>query len=76
MILLYAAYLISTVLFILGLKQLGSPQTARQGNFISSLGMLVGVCATLVDVGFLDLPLILIAISIGRLLNFLLNLLQ
>ena len=36
MVITYGAYLVATVLFILGVKQLGSPKTARRGNFISS----------------------------------------
>ncbi|NND67641.1 MAG: NAD synthetase, partial [Halioglobus sp.] len=37
------AYVASAILFIFGLKQLGSPATARRGNMISSVGMLVAV---------------------------------
>ncbi len=40
-------YLIAAVLFILGLKRLLSPATARGGNQLASLGMLVAVVATL-----------------------------
>jgi H+-translocating NAD(P) transhydrogenase subunit beta len=42
------AYLIAAALFITGLKRLGSPRTARSGNVLGSLGMLVAVVATLV----------------------------
>lgn len=42
------AYLIAAVLFIVGLKRLSSPATARSGNMLGSLGMLVAVAATLV----------------------------
>jgi NAD(P) transhydrogenase subunit beta len=41
------AYLVSACLFILGLKRLQSPVTARQGNQMAALGMLVAVVATL-----------------------------
>src|SRR3990167_6594019 len=42
-------YLVSAVLFIIGLKRLGSPATARQGNMISEIGMLIAILVTLVD---------------------------
>ncbi len=43
------SYLAAAVCFILGLKLLGSPATARQGNQLSGLGMLVAVTVTLFD---------------------------
>ena len=36
-------YIVSAVLFIFGLKMLSSPATARNGNLISALGMLLAV---------------------------------
>ena len=42
------AYLIAAVCFIYGLKMLSHPRTARNGNFISSFGMLIAIIATLV----------------------------
>ena len=41
------AYLLAAVLFIYGLKRLTSPATARAGNQLASIGMLVAVVATL-----------------------------
>ncbi len=41
------AYVISAVLFIVGLKKLSSPATARRGNFLSAIGMLLAIVATL-----------------------------
>ncbi len=43
-----AAYIVAAILFIVGLKQLGSPATARNGNRLSALAMLVAVVATVV----------------------------
>ena len=40
-------YIASAVLFIYGIKMLGSAATARRGNMISALGMLIAVVATL-----------------------------
>ena len=41
------AYLVSAIMFIYGLKRLQSPATARAGNQLAALGMLVAVVATL-----------------------------
>ncbi|MDA0873550.1 MAG: NAD(P)(+) transhydrogenase (Re/Si-specific) subunit beta [Bacteroidetes bacterium] len=41
------AYLVSAIMFIYGLKRLQSPATARKGNQLAALGMLVAVVATL-----------------------------
>ena len=43
------AYILSSILFIFGLKLLGSAKTARKGNLISSGGMLLAVVITLID---------------------------
>lgn len=40
-------YLLAAALFIFGLKMLGSVKTARRGNMVSALGMLVAAVATL-----------------------------
>jgi NAD(P) transhydrogenase subunit beta len=42
-------YLLAAVAFILGLKQLGSPRTARNGNRIAAAGMLLAIVVTLID---------------------------
>ena len=41
------SYLIAAVLFILGLKKLSSPATARTGNLLAACGMLIAILATL-----------------------------
>jgi NAD(P) transhydrogenase subunit beta len=43
------AYLLASVLFILGLKGLSHPRSAVRGNIIGSVGMLIAVIATLFD---------------------------
>ena len=40
------AYLLSAISFIYGLKMLSHPKTARNGNMIASLGMLIAIVAT------------------------------
>ena len=44
-------YVVAAGLFIFGLKMLGSPATARRGNMISSIGMLVAIVSALLDQG-------------------------
>ena len=64
-ILIQFAYIVSAALFIFGLKQLGSPATARRGNTISALGMLVAVVAALLDQGIVDFQWIVIGFVVG-----------
>jgi len=42
-------YLVAAVAFIIGLKRLGSPRTARNGNMISGGGMALAIVVTLID---------------------------
>jgi NAD(P) transhydrogenase subunit beta len=42
-------YLLAAVAFILGLKRLSGPRTARTGNLIAAIGMLLAIVVTLVD---------------------------
>jgi NAD(P) transhydrogenase subunit beta len=67
-LLINIAYLFSAICFILGLKQLSSPATARRGNQIAALGMTVAVIATLFQPGMQNIPLILIGIAVGAVL--------
>ena len=62
-------YVVAAALFILGLKQLGSPATARRGNMISSLGMLIAVVVALLDQGIVDFRWIAIGIALGGLIG-------
>ena len=57
--LILIAYLISSVLFILAIKKLGKVNTARQGNLLSAIGMLIAITATLVKLEKLNLILIM-----------------
>ena len=59
------AYLIASVLFIIGLKGLAHPKTAVRGNFLGTIGMLVAVLVTLLDRHILSFEIILIGIVAG-----------
>ncbi|MCS5573282.1 MAG: NAD(P)(+) transhydrogenase (Re/Si-specific) subunit beta, partial [Pseudomonadales bacterium] len=48
------SYVVSAILFILGLKMLGSPATARRGNLLSSIGMLIAIIAGLTAEGIVS----------------------
>lgn len=45
--LLELSYLIGSVTFIVGLKQLSSPATARQGNLVAASGMAIAIAGTI-----------------------------
>ena len=59
------AYIISAILFILGLKRLGSPATARNGNRLSALAMLLAVLATVISNDIASWEWILVGVIIG-----------
>ncbi len=59
------AYLVAAVLFIVGLTRLSSPATARSGNRLAAIGMLVAVVVTLLDQGILDYVWIVVGLVVG-----------
>ena len=59
------AYLLASVLFIVGLKLLSSPKTARRGNMLGALGMLLAVVVTLMDEQIIDFTYILAGLIVG-----------
>ncbi|MFN8240116.1 MAG: NAD(P)(+) transhydrogenase (Re/Si-specific) subunit beta [Bacteroidales bacterium] len=63
-------YVIASVLFIFGLKMLSHPETARRGNILAAIGMVMAIIATILfhkkdgePIG--NIGLILVAIAIG-----------
>jgi len=58
-------YLIAAVLFIVGLKRLQSPATARRGNQIGALGMLLAIVVTLIRYQILNPWVIVAGIVVG-----------
>ena len=59
------AYIVASILFILGLKMLGRQATARRGNMISSLGMLIAVIVTLFAQEIVSFQWIVVGVVIG-----------
>ncbi|MBL1215034.1 MAG: NAD(P)(+) transhydrogenase (Re/Si-specific) subunit beta [Ignavibacteriae bacterium] len=70
----YIIYLIASILFIFGIKKLGSPKTARQGNMLSSIGMLLAVVITLFDHMIITYEWIIAGLIIGSLIGSLMAL--
>ena len=64
-IIITLAYLLSSILFIIGLKNLSSPRTARMGNLFAMLGMLMAIIVTLLDKKIVDFTFIIAGLVIG-----------
>ena len=62
------AYVVASVLFILGLKGLTHPRTAVRGNLLGATGMLVAAVATLLKVG-LDYRIIIAGVAVGSIIG-------
>ncbi|SNR32113.1 NAD(P) transhydrogenase subunit beta [Lutibacter agarilyticus] len=67
-------YLIATVTFIVGLKNLGHPATAKKGNLISALGMGLAIVGTIVltenEISPIIYGLIIGAIVVGGIIGW------
>ena len=66
---LQLVYLLSAILFVLGLKRLGSPATARQGNALAALAMLIAIVATLVEQQILSWQTIVLGLVLGSVIG-------
>lgn len=62
-------YLLACVLLIVGLMQLSSPRTAKRGNLLGALGMLLAIVATLGDRQILGFEIILAGLLVGTALG-------
>jgi NAD(P) transhydrogenase subunit beta len=58
------SYIVASVLFIFGLKMLSSQKSARKGNVVSAVGMLIAVVATLVQQN-MDFSYIILGAVVG-----------
>ena len=59
------AYLIASVLFVLGMKMMNKTKSARQGNRLSALGMFIAILATLLQIDAISLVEILGCVVLG-----------
>jgi NAD(P) transhydrogenase subunit beta len=58
-------YLVASILFILSLKWMSSPRTARHGIWAGEIGMLLAIGGTLLQHGIVDYKWIAIALVLG-----------
>jgi len=63
------SYLIAASLFIYGLKFMSSPATARKGNMLASIGMLIAIVVTLIDKEIVSFEWIIVGLVIGSLIG-------
>ena len=62
-------YIAAAILFIFGIKMLGSARTARRGNALSSLGMFLAIVVTLMNSQIISFGLLAVAILIGAVIG-------
>jgi len=65
-------YLVGASLFILGLKGLGRPRTARRGNLLGAAGMLVAILVTLIDQAIVSYWVLAAGLAVGSAIGVLL----
>src|SRR3954466_11250460 len=63
------AYLVSSVLFILCLRGLSSPESGRRGVFLGELGMLIAVVATLLHKEIVSYTWIIAGLGLGSVIG-------
>ena len=70
------SYIIASILFIFGLKMLSHPESARRGNILAAVGMVMAIVTTIIlhekdgePIG--NVGLILIAIAVGTIIGWL-----
>jgi NAD(P) transhydrogenase subunit beta len=67
--LIESTYLIATALFILSLKFMSSPATARHGVWAGEVGMLLAIVGTLLNAGIVDYRWVAIALVLGSIIG-------
>ncbi len=69
--LILIVYLVSSILFIFGIKMLSAVKTARKGNLLSAIGMFLAIIVTLLNKEIISYELILSGIIIGTFIGIL-----
>ena len=62
-------YLVAAIFFCFGLKMLSSPRTARKGNTVAAIGMLIAIVVTLFESEIIGFTTIIIACAVGALIG-------
>ncbi|ORC36280.1 NAD synthetase [Marispirochaeta aestuarii] len=62
-------YIIASVLFVFGIKMLGKPESARSGNAVSALGMLIAIITALLSEQILHWQWILVGLAAGSIIG-------
>jgi NAD(P) transhydrogenase subunit beta len=62
-------YILASILFIVGLKRLAHPSTARNGNRLAAVAMLMAVVVTLIDRNIVRIEWIIVGVVIGALVG-------
>lgn len=63
--LIQLSYLVASVLFIIGIKMMNKTKEARNGNFLSAVGMLIAIVATVLQIDLITLPEIIACVVVG-----------
>jgi NAD(P) transhydrogenase subunit beta len=71
-----ASYLVATALFVLALKWLSAPSTARRGVWAGEIGMVLAIGGTLFRHGIVEYKWILIALVLGTIIGVPLGMVQ
>jgi NAD(P) transhydrogenase subunit beta len=66
------AYLLAAALFIFGLRMMSHPRTARRGNWLSSVGMLIAIVVTLADREIVSYTTIIAGLVVGSAIGWVL----
>src|SRR5918998_267647 len=64
-----SCYIAASILFIVGLRRLSHPTTARSGNWVAAVGMAIAIVATLLKDEITDYALIAIAVALGTIIG-------
>ena len=62
-------YLVSTILFIFGIKRLSKVKTARRGNALAGVGMLLAIIGALLELGIVDYRWIAGGMAVGAIIG-------
>ena len=64
------SYVLSAFLFILGLKKLSHPLTARSGNLLSALGMFISILVTMFHQDIISYKVLVACMGAGAVVGF------